>query len=111
MSASPPTHLRGLEAAAAPHRPATGNGSHEGEEITHPGILANLRGNLKVTPRATIWWRARRACRWSSRTRPFVVLRVAAEGDRLVATLNDLSREPLDPETLSFDAGEFPTAG
>jgi hypothetical protein len=39
---------------------------------------------------------------------PFVVLRVAEEGDRLVATLNDLSREPLDPETLSFDAGGVP---
>ena len=31
-----------------------------------------------------------------------------ADGDRLVATLNDLSREPLDPETLSFDGAGVP---
>ena len=36
------------------------------------------------------------------------MLRLAADGDRLVATLNDLSSEPLDPETLSFDGEGVP---
>ena len=78
---------------------------HEGEEVTHPGILANLRENLKVDADGHYLVAGPARVPVELEDAPFVVLRVAVEGDRLVATLNDLSREPLDPETLSFDGG------
>ena len=82
---------------------------HEGEEVTHPGILANLRENLKVDADGHYLVAGPARVPVELEDAPFVVLRVAAEGDRLVATLNDLSREPLDPETLSFDGGGVPS--
>ena len=81
---------------------------HEGEEVTHPGILANLRENLKVDAEGHYLVAGPARVPVELEDAPFVVLRVAAEGDRLVATLNDLSREPLDPETLSFDGAGVP---
>lgn len=81
---------------------------HEGEEVTHPGILANLRENLKVDAEGHYLVAGPARVPVELEDAPFVVLRVAGEGDQLVATLNDLSREPLDPETLSFDAEGVP---
>jgi uncharacterized protein len=81
---------------------------HEGEEVTHPGILANLRENLKVDAEGHYLVAGPARVPVELEDAPFVVLRVAVEGDRLVATLNDLSREPLDPETLSFDGAGVP---
>jgi hypothetical protein len=65
--------------------------------------LANLRENLKVDAEGHYVVAGPARVPVELEDAPFVVLRVAEEGDRLVATLNDLSREPLDPETLSFD--------
>ena len=76
--------------------------------MTHPGILANLRENLKVDADGHYLVAGPARVPVELEDAPFVVLRVAAEGDRLVATLNDLSREPLDPETLSFDGAGVP---
>jgi uncharacterized protein len=81
---------------------------HEGEEVTHPGILANLRENLRVDAEGHYLVAGPARVPVELEDAPFVVLRVAEEGDRLVATLNDLSREPLDPETLSFDREGVP---
>ena len=81
---------------------------HEGEEVTHPGILANLRENLKVDAEGHYLVAGPARVPVELEDAPFVVVRVAVEGDRLEATLNDLSREPLDPETLSFDEEGVP---
>jgi hypothetical protein len=80
----------------------------EGEEVTHPGILANLRENLRVDAEGHYLVAGPARVPVELEDAPFVVLRVAAEGDQLVATLNDLSREPLDPATLSFDGEGVP---
>ena len=85
-----------------------GDWLHDGEEVTHPGILANLRESLKVDAEGHYLVAGPARVPVELEDAPFVVVRVAAEGDRLEATLNDLSREPLDPETLSFDAEGVP---
>jgi hypothetical protein len=81
---------------------------HDGEEITHPGILANLWGNLRVDAEGHHLQIGSLRVPVEVEDAPFVVLRVEPEGDRLVLTLNDLSREPLAVETLRFGAGEVP---
>lgn len=81
---------------------------HEDEEVTHPGILANLRDNLRVDARGHYLQAGPARVPVELDDAPFTVLRVEAAGDRLVVTLNDLSREALDPGTLSFDAEDVP---
>jgi hypothetical protein len=81
---------------------------HEGEEVTHPGILANLRENLKVDADGHYLVAGPARVPVELEDAPFVVVRLAADGGRLVATLNDLSSEPLDPETVSFDSAGVP---
>jgi hypothetical protein len=79
----------------------------EGVQITHPGILANLRGNLR-----------RDAEGYFIQTRvripvvvddaPFVVMRVERRDDRLYAHLNDATQTRLDPARLRIGAGDVP---
>jgi hypothetical protein len=81
----------------------------EGVQITHPGILANLRGNIR-----------RDAAGYFIQTRvripvnvddvPFVVIRVEPRGDELHAWLNDGSDERLDPARIRLGADEVPYA-
>jgi hypothetical protein len=78
-----------------------------GVQVTHPGILANLRGNLR-----------RDADGYFIQTRvripvtvddvPFVVVRVERRGDELHGHLNDGTEELLDPSTLRVGADEVP---
>jgi len=81
---------------------------HEDEEVTHPGILANLRESLRVDAGGHYLQAGPARVPVELDDAPFIVLRVQAEGDGLVMTLNDLSREPLDPGTLSFDGAGVP---
>jgi hypothetical protein len=79
----------------------------DGVEVTHPGILANLRANLR-----------RDAGGYYIQTRvripvevddvPWVVVRVEPHGDRLRATLNDGTEEEIDPAALRLRAGDVP---
>jgi len=76
-------------------------------EITHAGILANLRGNLR-----------RDADGYFIQTRvripvevedvPWVVTRLSRVGDRLHVVLNDASEEDIDPTTLRLGPGDVP---
>jgi hypothetical protein len=81
--------------------------SDDGVEITHAGILANLRGTLR-----------RDAEGYFIQTRvripvvvedvPWIVTRVSREDDRLHVVLNDGTEEDVDPATLRLGAGDVP---
>ena len=81
----------------------------EGVQVTHPGILANLRSNLRrdedgyfIRTRVRIPVRVDDA--------PFTVTRVERRDDELHAWLNDDTDEALDPASLRLGAGEAPYA-
>jgi len=81
---------------------------HEGEEITHPGILANLRSNLRHDEAGYFVQTGPARIPVEVADTPYVVIRVEPEGSTLHLTLNDGTQEPLDPTTLRFAAGEVP---
>jgi hypothetical protein len=76
-------------------------------EITHHGVLANLRGNLR-----------RDAGGYFLQTRvripvtvddvPWTVTRIERRGDQLHALLNDGTDAAVDPATLRFGPGDVP---
>jgi hypothetical protein len=79
----------------------------EGVQVTHPGILANLRGNLR-----------RDAAGYFIQTRvripvkvddvPFVVTRVERRDEELRVYLNDGGEESVDPASLRLGADDVP---
>ncbi len=81
---------------------------HEGEEITHPGILANLRGDLRRDEVGFFVQAGPVRIPVEVADTPFVVTRVEPDGETLRLTLNDGTQEPLDPATLRLTAGEVP---
>lgn len=79
----------------------------EGVQITHAGILANLRTTLRrdggghfIQTRVRIPVVVDDA--------PFVVVRIERSGDALHAVLNDGSEERIDPATVRLGAGDVP---
>jgi hypothetical protein len=85
-----------------------GSWFNEDGEVTHPGILANLQGNLRVDERGHYVQIGPARVPVEVEDAPFVVLRVEVQGDRLVLTLNDLSHEPLAVDTLRLDRHGVP---
>lgn len=81
---------------------------HEGEEVTHAGILATLWDDLCVDAGGHHLQIGPVRVPVDVEDAPFVILRVEGEGDRLVLTVNDLTREPLSPGTLRFGPGGVP---
>jgi hypothetical protein len=81
---------------------------HDEAEVTHAGIVANLRENLRVDERGHYLQIGPARVPVDVEDAPFVVERVEAEGERLVATLNDLSREPVALDTLRVDERGIP---
>ena len=81
---------------------------HDEAEVTHAGIVANLRENLRVDERGHYLQIGPARVPVEVEDAPFVVERVEAEGERLVATLNDLSREPVALDTLRVDERGIP---
>jgi hypothetical protein len=81
---------------------------YEGDvEITHAGILANLRATLRRDDRGHfIQTRVRIPVRVDDT--PFIVERVEARAGGLHAWLNDGTDGPLDPETLRLGPGNVP---
>ena len=79
----------------------------EGIQVTHPGILANLRGNLKKDAGGFfIQTRVRIPVRVDDA--PWVVTRIERRGDALHAILNDGAEERVDPATVRLGAGDVP---
>ncbi len=85
-----------------------GDWFNEGMEITHAGILANLRGNLRQDAQGYYVQAGPVRIPVEVEDTPFTVVRVEAKGDGLGLTLNDGSQEPLDPATLRLAPGGVP---
>lgn len=76
-------------------------------QVTHAGIVANLRGNLRRDGDGYfIQTRVRIPVRVDDV--PFVVTRVERRGDELHGYLNDGTEERLEPGSLRLGAGEIP---
>lgn len=81
---------------------------HDDAEVTHAGILANLRGNLQVDGQGHYLQIGPVRVPVEVEDAPFVVDRVEAEGDGLMVTLNDGTRERLALESLRVDERAIP---
>ena len=79
----------------------------EGIQVTHPGILANLRGNLRKDAEGYfIQTRVRIPVKVGDA--PFVVTRLERRGERLHAVLNDGVAEIVDPATVRLGRADVP---
>jgi hypothetical protein len=78
-----------------------------GVEITHAGILANLRGNLRRDKDGYfIQTRVRIPVRVDDV--PLLVMRVERRADSLRVWLNDGSEETVDPATIRIGVNDIP---
>ena len=76
-------------------------------QITHPGVVANLRGNLQRDAGGYfIQTRVRIPVQVADA--PFVVTRIERRGNALHAWLNDGAEEDVDPGTLRIGPGDVP---
>jgi len=76
-------------------------------EVTHPGILANLRGNLRRDADGYfIQTRVRVPVEVADA--PWVVTRLERRGEELHACLNDETEEAVDPATVRIGARDVP---
>jgi hypothetical protein len=78
-------------------------------EITHPGILANLRAGLRRDA-AGHFIQTRVRIPVEVEDAPFVVTRVKRVGEALRAWLNDGTEFTLDPATIQIGADDVPRA-
>jgi hypothetical protein len=81
---------------------------HEDEEVTHPGILSSLRAGLERDAEGYCIRIGLVRVPVQVEDAPYAVVRFEPEGDGFAVTLNDLTRERLDPATLRLGAGEVP---
>ena len=81
---------------------------HEDVEVTHPGILANLRSNLRQDEAGAYLQVGPVRVPVELADTPYVVVRVEMADAGAAVILNDLSREPLDLDTLAFGPGDIP---
>ncbi|MEK7372147.1 MAG: DUF1285 domain-containing protein, partial [candidate division NC10 bacterium] len=81
---------------------------HEDQEVTHEGIVAGLQEGLRVDAGGHYLQVGPARVPVAVEDAPFVVVRVEPEAGGVVATLGDLSREPLDVETLRLGEGAVP---
>jgi hypothetical protein len=76
-------------------------------EITHPGIVANLRGNLRRDAEG-YFIQTRVRIPVTVDDVPWVVTRVERRGDALVGLLNDGTETAIDPGRLRIGADDVP---
>jgi len=82
---------------------------NEGTEITHTGILAELRRNLERDAQGYYVQAGPVRIPVEVEDTPFTVVRVEpARGHGLLLTLNDGTQELLDPTTVCLARGEVP---
>ena len=81
---------------------------HEGQEITHAGILANLMRSLRQDAAGYFIQAGSVRVPVEVADVPFVVVRVEAVGSVLRLSVNDATEEPLDPATLRLTAAGIP---
>jgi hypothetical protein len=81
---------------------------YDGEEqVTHPGILANLRANLRHDQHG-YFLQTRVRVPVEVADTPFVVDRLELEGEALRAILNDGTVTAVDPDSLWLGPGDVP---
>lgn len=79
----------------------------DGVEVTHPGLLANLRSNLRQDAQGYfIQTRVRIPVEVDDV--PWVVVRIELRGEQLRAVLNDDTETEIDPATIRLGAGDVP---
>lgn len=78
------------------------------EEVTHEGIVANLRANLRVDADGHHLQIGPVRVPVEVEDTPFVVVRVERTGDALRIILDDGTREALDPGGLRMGQGQVP---
>jgi len=76
-------------------------------EVTHPGILANLRGNLRRDSNG-YFIQTRVRIPVEVVDAPWVVTRLERRGEALHAFLNDETEEIVDPTTVRIGARDVP---
>jgi len=81
---------------------------HEDQEVSHQGILHTLRLGLQVDDAGHFLQVGPVRVPVEVEDAPFTVVRFEAEPGGFVLTLNDMTREPLDPPTLELGPGEVP---
>jgi hypothetical protein len=84
---------------------------HEGQEVTHPGVLANLYANLRAEGERHYLQVGPRQVAVEVEDTPLVVTRVesaAGAGSGLLGHLTDGSREPVDPAAIWIGARDTP---
>jgi uncharacterized protein len=81
---------------------------HDDAEVTHAGIVANLRANLQVDALGHYLQVGPARVPVEVEDAPFVVERVEVAREGLTATLNDLTREPVALDTLRVDERGIP---
>jgi hypothetical protein len=84
-----------------------GNWYDDDVEITHHGVLANLRGNLRRDAEG-YFIQTRVRIPVTVDDVPWVVTRVERRGDRLHGVLNDGSEIVIDPATLRIGQADVP---
>jgi len=81
---------------------------HEGEEVSHEGILSSLREGLQVDPAGHFLQIGPVRVPVEVEDAPFVVVRFEAEGEDWAVWLSDGSHETLDPASLVLRQGDVP---
>ncbi|MCB2184868.1 MAG: DUF1285 domain-containing protein [Deltaproteobacteria bacterium] len=79
---------------------------HDGAPIIHPAVLQTIYSSVHLEEGRYILKVDHQVCELEVKDTFFVVQSAAQAGDRLVLTLNDGSREDLDPATLAVGAEE-----
>jgi hypothetical protein len=103
MSATPPSEWT----LPALHVDVDGEWHDADVQITHPGVLANLRGNLRRDA-AGYFIQTRVRIPVEVADAPFVVARIERSGEALRAWLNDGTDQEVDPATLRIGPGDVP---
>ena len=89
------------------HIDVNGDWYDDDVEVTHPGVLANLRSNLRRDAEG-YFIQTRVRIPVTVADVAWVVTRVERRGDRLHAILNDGTETVIDPATLRFGVGAVP---
>ena len=81
---------------------------HEGEEVSHEGVLASLREGLQVDAAGHFLQIGPVRVPVEVEDSPFAVIRFEPDGNGFALWLNDGSREALDPAGLALREGDVP---
>ncbi len=81
---------------------------HEDDEVTHPGILSNLRDGLEQDADGYAIRIGAVRVPVEVEDTPYAVIRFEPDGGGFAVTLNDMTREALDPATLRLTQDEAP---